>query len=119
MRWSERVKNEFRESKKMFWKSVNKKNKPQEKLEVVVKDTKGEILNESEKVLLWESLNIFNTKYTLVMKYDTRTFVNPPTDTKLTYTLLRLESTHRIWMIRSKRLIRDVPFCALWCHRII
>jgi hypothetical protein len=35
----------------MFWKSVNSRRKPQEKLEIVVKDTIGEILNENEQVV--------------------------------------------------------------------
>jgi hypothetical protein len=51
MRWGERVTSEFRESKKMSWKSVNRMRKPREKLEGVVKDTKGEILNENEQVV--------------------------------------------------------------------
>jgi hypothetical protein len=36
---------------KMFWKSVNRRRKPQEKLEVVLKDTTGKILNENEQVV--------------------------------------------------------------------
>jgi hypothetical protein len=39
------------ESEKIFWKSVNRKRKPQEKLDEVVKDKNGEILHESEQVV--------------------------------------------------------------------
>jgi hypothetical protein len=35
----------------MFLKSVNRRKKPQEKLEVVVKETNGEIFNENEEVV--------------------------------------------------------------------
>jgi hypothetical protein len=35
----------------MFWKSVNRRRKTREKLEAVVKDTNGEILNENEQVV--------------------------------------------------------------------
>jgi hypothetical protein len=51
MRWGDRVTSEFRESNKMFWKSMNRRRKPQEKLEIVVKDMNGEILNENEQVV--------------------------------------------------------------------
>jgi hypothetical protein len=41
---------EFKELK-MFFKSVNRRRKPQEKLEVVVKDGNGEMLNEKGQVV--------------------------------------------------------------------
>jgi hypothetical protein len=49
--WSERVTSKFRESKNIFWKSVNKKRKPQEKLEEVVKEENGGILYDNEQVV--------------------------------------------------------------------
>jgi hypothetical protein len=51
MRWDERVTSDFKKSKKMFWKTVNRRRKPQEKLEVVVKDAKGEILDKNKQVV--------------------------------------------------------------------
>jgi hypothetical protein len=51
MRWGERLPCEFRELKKMFWKSVNRRRKPQEELEIVVKDANVDILNENEQVV--------------------------------------------------------------------
>jgi hypothetical protein len=44
MKWGEHVTNKFKESKKIFWKSVSRRRKLQEKLEVVVKDTNGKYL---------------------------------------------------------------------------
>jgi hypothetical protein len=35
----------------MFWKSVNRRRNPQEKLEGVVKDANGELLNENDQVV--------------------------------------------------------------------
>jgi hypothetical protein len=50
MRWGEHVTSEFGELKKMFWKSINRRRKPQVKLEVVVKSN-GEILDENEQAV--------------------------------------------------------------------
>jgi hypothetical protein len=51
MRWNRHVTSEFRESKKMFWKSVNRRMKPQEKLKEVVNDANVDIFNEGEQVV--------------------------------------------------------------------
>jgi hypothetical protein len=51
MKCTDHLTSEFRESTKMFWKNVKRWRKPQKKLEVVVKDANGEILNESEQVV--------------------------------------------------------------------
>jgi Na+-translocating ferredoxin:NAD+ oxidoreductase RnfC subunit len=50
-RWSERLLSEFRESNKIFWKVVNRKRKPQEKIEEVVKNENGEIIHGNEQVV--------------------------------------------------------------------
>jgi hypothetical protein len=46
-----KVKSEFKESKKIFWKMMNRSIKPQEKLEYVVDYENGEILYVDEKVV--------------------------------------------------------------------
>jgi hypothetical protein len=57
-RWGVRVTSEFRESKKMFWKSVNRRRKPQEKLEIVVKDAKREQVAERWSEYFESLLNV-------------------------------------------------------------
>jgi hypothetical protein len=49
-RWGEQVTSEFRELKKIFWRSVNRKNKVQENLKEV-KDENDGILHKNKQVV--------------------------------------------------------------------